>query len=154
VFDVKVSAQKKNTYTKVAQNDLALQFFKMGFFNPDPMAVTQALLCLEIMDFDGKDDIMQKVAKNGTILEKLMQYMQLAFMLSQQFAPEYAQQIAMHMQAMGGQPMMGGGTPTMMAGGSATGLPKQEHAVVRNAREKAQNASQPDSGKLVSGGSK
>jgi hypothetical protein len=160
VFDVKVSAQKKNTYTKVAQNELALQFFQLGFFNPDPMAVTQALLCLEIMDFDGKDDIMQKVAQNGTILQKLVQYMQLAFMLAQMAAPQYLQQIAMDMQSiggqapMGGQPMMGVGTPTKMAGDSITGLPKQEHAVVRNAREKAQNASQPDGGRVVSGGAK
>ena len=34
IFDIKVSAQKKNVYTKVSQNELALQFFQLGFFNP------------------------------------------------------------------------------------------------------------------------
>lgn len=30
VFDIKVTAQKRNVYTKVTQNELALQFFQMG----------------------------------------------------------------------------------------------------------------------------
>ena len=53
VFDIKVTAQKKNVYTKVSQNELALQFFQLGFFNPQ--MTDQTLMCLEMMDFDGKD---------------------------------------------------------------------------------------------------
>jgi hypothetical protein len=81
VFDIKVSAQKKNVYTTVTQNELALQFFQMGFFNPQ--ATDQALMCLDLMDFDGKDTVMQKVSQNGTMYQKLTQYMQLALMLAQ-----------------------------------------------------------------------
>ena len=80
VFDIKVSAQKKNVYTKVSQNELSMQFFQLGFFNPQ--MTDQALMCLEIMDFDGKDGIMQKVAQNGTMYQKLTQYMQLALALA------------------------------------------------------------------------
>ena len=145
MFDVKVSAQKKNTYTKVTQNELAMQFFQMGFFNPQ--MTDQALLCLEIMDFDGKDEIMQKISQLGTMYDKLMQYMQLAFMLAQMAAPQYLQQIAMDMQTMGGQPQMGGGAaPQMMQSDAIAGIPQKEHGVVRNARAKAQNASQPGGG--------
>ena len=145
MFDVKVSAQKKNTYTKVTQNELAMQFFKMGFFNPQ--MTDQALLCLEIMDFDGKDEIMQKISQLGTMYDKLMQYMQLAFMLAQKAAPQYLQQIAMDMQTMRGQPQMGGGAaPTMTQSDAIAGIPQQEHGIVRNARAKAQNASQPGGG--------
>ena len=61
VFDIKVSAQKKNVYTKVSQNELALQFFKLGFF--DSRLTDQALLCLEMMDFDGKDEVMQRLSQ-------------------------------------------------------------------------------------------
>ena len=61
VFDIKVTAQKKNVYTKVSQNELALQFFRLGFF--DPQLAAQALLCLEMMDFDGKEKIMQRIAE-------------------------------------------------------------------------------------------
>ena len=146
MFDVKVSAQKKNVYTKVTQNELALQFFQMGFFNPQ--MTDQALMCLDLMEFDGKDGVMQKVAQNGTMFDKLMQYMQLAFMLAQVAAPQYLQQIAMDMQNMGGQvgAMMGGAAPQMMQSDNIAGIPQQEHGIVRNARAKAQNASQPGGG--------
>lgn len=147
IFDVKVSAQKKNTYTKVTQNELALQFFQMGFFNPQ--MTDQTLMCLEIMDFDGKDGVMQKVSQLGTMYDKLMQYMQLSLMLAQAAAPQYVQQIAMDMQTMGmAAPQMGGGgAPQMMESDAIAGIPQKEHGVVRNARERAQNASQPREGK-------
>jgi hypothetical protein len=146
MFDVKVSAQKKNVYTKVTQNELALQFFQMGFFNPQ--MTDQALMCLDLMEFDGKDGVMQKVAQNGTMFDKLMQYMQLSLMLSQVAAPEYTEQIAMDMQNMGGAvPQMGGGVaPKMMESDNIAGIPQKEHGIVKNAREKSQNASQPGGG--------
>ena len=145
IFDVKVSAQKKNVYTKVTQNELALQFFQMGFFNPQ--MTDQALMCLDLMEFDGKDGVLQKVAQNGTMFDKLMQYMQLSFMLAQVAAPEYVEQIAMDMQTMsGGQPQMGGVAPQMMQSDNIAGIPQKEHGVVKNARAKAQNASQPGGG--------
>ena len=148
VFDIKVSAQKKNTYTKVSQNELALQFFQMGFFNPQ--MTDQALMCLEMMDFDGKDGVMQKVSQNGTMFQKLVQYMQMAFMLAQRVDPMMAQQIAMDMQAMsGGAPMGGAPAPKMMESDNIAGIPRKEHGIVSNAREKSQNASQPDGGEVV-----
>ena len=149
MFDVKVSAQKKNVYTKVTQNELAMQFFQMGFFNPQ--MTDQALLCLEIMDFDGKDGIMQKIAQMGTVFDKLMQYMQLSFMLAQVAAPQYLQQIAMDMQNMGAQAgaQPGGVAPQMMQGDNIAGMPQQEHGIVTNARAKAQQASQPNSSGAV-----
>ena len=146
MFDVKVSAQKKNVYTKVTQNELALQFFQMGFFNPQ--MTDQALMCLEMMDFDGKDEVLQQVAQNGTMFDKLMQYMQLSLMLAQAAAPQYVEQIAMDMQAMGvgAMPQTGGGAPQMMQSDNIAGVPKKEHGIVENARAKAQNASQPGGG--------
>jgi hypothetical protein len=86
VFDIKVSAQKKSTYTKMSQNEMALQFFQMGFFNPQ--VVDQTLMCLDIMDFDGKDQLMQKIARQGTMFQKLTQYMQLALMLAAKCQPD------------------------------------------------------------------
>lgn len=147
MFDIKISAQKKNVYTKVTQNELALQFFQMGFFNPQ--MTDQALMCLDLMEFDGRDGVMQKVAQNGTMFDKLMQYMQLSMMLAQMAAPQYVQQIAMDMQNMGmAAPQMGGGgaAPQMMESDNIAGIPQKEHGVVRNARAKAQNASQPGGG--------
>lgn len=142
VFDIKVAAQKKNVYTKVSQNELALQFFQMGFFNPQ--MTDQALICLDLMEFDGKDAVMQKVSKNGTMYEKLMQYMQIAFALTAKSDPAMAQQIAQDMAMMGvGVPQMGG-APQMMQTDNISGGEKEEPKIVANARERASNAAQPN----------
>jgi hypothetical protein len=63
VFDIKISAQRKNIYSRVSQNELAMQFFKLGFFQPQ--LAHQALLCLGMMDFEGRDDLMQKIRANA-----------------------------------------------------------------------------------------
>ena len=150
VFDIKVSAQKKNVYTKVSQNELALQFFKMGFFNPQ--MADQTLLCLELMDFDGKDTIMQKVAQNGTMYQKLMQYMQIALTLAQVADPESADMIAQDItQTLGGKPVpaAAGGNTKMLQGDNVSGLDKKEHGIVENARSRSNAASQPDGGNVV-----
>lgn len=147
VFDIKISAQKKNVYTKISQNELAIQFFQMGFFNPQ--LTDQALMCLEMMDFDDKDTVMQKVAQNGTMFQKLVTYMQMAM----QFAPPDIGQNIYNDLVM----LMGGKIPAgMMAapakvpeGDNVEGLKKDEHAVVEHAREQSNQASQPDGGKVV-----
>ena len=151
VFDIKVSAQKRNVYTKVTQNELALQFFKMGFFNPQ--MTDQALMCLDMMEFDGKDGIMQKVAKNGTLFQKLIQYMQMALTFAQMAQPQMADAIAQDiMQTMNGGgaiPMMGGSAPQLLQSDNIAGLGRNEPANVRNAKERSGAASQPSSGAVT-----
>ena len=150
VFDIKVSAQKKNVYTKVSQNELALQFFQLGFFNPQ--LTDQTLMCLDMMEFDGKEGIMQKVARNGTLKQKLMQYMQLALALAQKADPGMAQAIAQDiMQTMGGggAAPMGGAGAQMFQSDNIKGLGKQEPANVEKARGRSQTASQPEGGKVT-----
>lgn len=149
VFDVKVSAQKKNVYTKVSQNELALQLFQHGFFNPQ--ITDQALLCLEIMDFDGKDAIMQKVAQNGTMYQKLLHYMQLALKLAQAIDPAAAEEISMDiMQTLGGGAApVGGGKAQMFQSDHIAGVGKKEPGIVANARSRSNEASQPDGGKVT-----
>ena len=47
----------------MAQNELALELYKSGIFAP--LRAPAALLCLEMMDLDGKEAIMEKIAKNA-----------------------------------------------------------------------------------------
>lgn len=151
VFDIKVSAQKKNVYTKVAQNELALQFFKLGFFSPQ--MVDQALMCLEMMDFDDKDPLMQKIAQMGTMHQKLIQYMQLAMSLAQAVDPVLAEKIAVDViQANGGSvpaPGLGMASPHIATADNIAGIPKEEHAVVRKARQQSNDAAQPNSDGII-----
>ena len=148
VFDIKVSAQKKNVYTKVAQNELALQFFQLGFFNPQ--MVDQALMCLEMMDFDDKDTIMQKISQMGTMHQKLIQYMQIALSLAQVVNPMMAETIAQDIIVTNGGTAampsgMGGAMPHINEVSNISGAQKKEHSVVANARQKSNDAAQPSS---------
>ena len=150
VFDIKVSAQKRNVYTKVTQNELALQFFKMGFFNPQ--MADQALMCLDMMEFDGKDGIMQKIAKNGNMFQKLLQYMQMALTFAQMAQPDMVEVIAQDiMQTMngGGAIPVAGGNPQMIQSDHIAGLRNREPAIVQNAKNRTSNASQPSGGEVV-----
>ena len=74
LFDVEVAAQKQSPYSKMSQNELALQFYQAGFFNPQ--LYDQALACLEMMDFDRKEIIMQRIAQNGMAYQAMMLQMQ------------------------------------------------------------------------------
>lgn len=145
VFDITVSAQKKNVYTKVSQNELALQFFQLGFFNPQ--MTDQTLMCLDMMEFDGKDGIMQKVSQNGTMYQKLLQYMQLALVMAQKVDPMAAENIAQDiLMTTGGSgiPASSGGAAQLTQSNNIASNGANETAGVKNARERSNQASQPD----------
>lgn len=144
VFDIKVSAQKRNVYQKVTQNELALQFFQLGFFNPQ--MADQAIMCLDMMEFDGKDGIMQKISQNGMLMQKLMQYMQMALQMAQVANPAMVNMIAQDITAtMGGSAVIptSGSSVSIYQGDGMVGLEKQEHGQARAARERSNQASQP-----------
>ena len=153
VFDIKISAQKRNVYTKVTQNELALQFFNLGFFNPQ--MADQALMCMDMMEFDGKDALMQKISQQQTMMQKLMQYMQIALQLAQAVDPVMAQSIAQDVSAtmasLGGGAAGGGAAPQMFQSDAIAGVGKQEPAIVSNARQRAANTAQPSSGGVTKG---
>lgn len=150
VFDIKISAQKKNVFSTVSQNELALQFFKMGFFNPQ--LADQAVMCIEMMEFDGKDDLLQKISKNGLLWQKLQMYMKMALQMAQVLDPMQAQAIAMDIShTLGSMPGMaaaaGNGQVQLTQSDNISGVPQKEHALVTKARARAGNASQPDGAK-------
>ena len=63
VFDIKVKAHKENAYTTMSQNELAMELFRQGFFNPQ--LTEQALSCLELMEFEGKDRLVQRLTQQS-----------------------------------------------------------------------------------------
>lgn len=150
VFDIQVNAQKKNVYTKVSQNELALQFYQLGFFNPQ--TTDQTLMCLSMMDFDGKDEITQMVSRNGTMYDKLQQYMQLALAFAQVVRPDMVPGLAQDIQQFTGQPVnISSGLPNtkLQESGALGEAETKEHPIVEKAREQSQNASQIDQGRVI-----
>lgn len=69
VFDVDTKAEKSSPYTRIAQNEFALQLYGQGFFNPQ--MTDQALATVDMMDFPGKEEVLAKIAQNGTMYQKL-----------------------------------------------------------------------------------
>ena len=98
VFDIRVSAQKRNLFATVSQNELALQLFKLGMF--DPAKAEAAVMCLGLMEFEGKDGIMQALARKGGEQKQLSGYMELAAMLARKAAPHMEEGIRREMGKM------------------------------------------------------
>ena len=145
VFDIKIEAQKKNAYTKMSQNELALQFLNLGFF--EPQRVDQALMCLDMMEFDGKDSLAMKISQQGTIFDKLVKYQKLALELGKKYAQltgdnSAVQVIAQDLTGQAAAPQMGGA-----ANGEQPELfdekQSKETKGVAKARERANTAADP-----------
>ena len=88
VFDIRVIPQKGSAYTRLTQNELALQFYQLGFFAPQQS--DQALACMSMMEFEGRDELMQRLAVNGTMQRQLALYQQYALAMTQKYEPENA----------------------------------------------------------------
>lgn len=106
LFDVEITAQKQSPYSKMAQNELALSFYSAGFFNPQ--IADQALACLDMMDFDRKQFVMQKIAENGGMYQQMMAMQQQMIMLAQMVDQMRGSNIADQLTAqfMGGAPVV------------------------------------------------
>ena len=150
LFDIEVTAQKQSPYSKMSQNELALQFFGAGFFNPQ--IADQALACLDMMDFDRKHFVMQKIAENGGMYQQLLmmqqQMIQLAQMVDQANGTNLAEQIASGI--MGGAPVapvMGGneGNPAKKVDETEAlgGNEKKEASNTKKARQRVAESTDP-----------
>ena len=151
VFDIEVRAQRENAYTKMSQNELAIQFYNMGVLNPQN--TDTALMLIEMMDFRGKEELRQKIQANGTIQDTLMQVAQIAMALAQKYDPAVGNELGMILQGVaadtGMQQMAMGSTGQAPAGLASTDAMAKandanENALVRRARERSANASRPD----------
>lgn len=137
VFDIKIEPQKKNAYTKLSQNELALQFYQSGFMLPQN--ADAALTTLGMMEFEGKDRIIQKISEKASLFQRMNQYKELAIALAAKYRPDIAEGL-LQSEAMAGEQM-----------GAATAAPAdlelnggtEEASHVRKAREQSAAASQP-----------
>lgn len=69
-FDISIAPQKASPFVKVSQNELAKEMYNLGFFNPQ--FSDQALACLDMMMFDGKEEVIQKIERNGTLYQQVI----------------------------------------------------------------------------------
>ena len=145
VYDIKVQAQKASPFTKISQNELAKEMYNLGFFNPQ--LADQALACLEMMMFDGKEEVIRKIAQNGTMYQQMQQMQQ----TMSQMAAVIAQSTgdtrlldAVGSMGPGEQPIVSGGngkSAQLDAMGNAT--MEAASSTAGKARERAAKAATP-----------
>lgn len=139
-FDIEVTSEKANPYKKMEINELALQFYNLGFFNPQ--LADQSMACLKMMDFDHKEDVMSMINQNATLQQKMLQLQQLALQLAQNTDPQLAEQLSQMILQDSGMPVSNGGGIDINAI-DLSGA-KEEHPFVRSAREHARSSTQAD----------
>ena len=147
VFDIEVQVQSEGKYTKQAYNELAVQLYGMGIFNPDN--APQALMMLQMMDFKGRNELMQQIQANGSLQQQLMQWQQMAIAATAQLDPGKAQGL---MQAAGmaapatgaaGNPHVGEKAPEKVAQATGGEAGKHEGATVKKSRDAAREGAMP-----------
>ena len=147
LFDIEITAQKQSPYSKMSQNELALQLYTAGLFNPQ--LADQALLCLDMMDFPRKESLMQKVAMNGTLYQQLLmaqqQMLQMAQIIDQTQGTNMADQIAQGIMGGGAAPMADGQAVSDVSQTEALGgSEKKEEAVgTKKARQRVAESTDP-----------
>lgn len=135
-FDIKVSPAKRSSYSRITQNEMALQFYRLGFFNPD--MTDQALACCYMMDFDNKDTVMQMINYNGTMRQELAQLQQYALAMTAKYEPDKVEGLAAAFN--GGQVPKASGSSEDIKLSPNT----EEDTRVQNTRAKSQSYSQPE----------
>ena len=147
LFDIEITAQKQSPYSKMSQNEMALQFYSAGFFNPQ--MADQALACLDMMDFDRKQFIMQKISQNGGMYQQMLMMQQQMLMLAQMVDQAKGTNLADQIAAG----ITGGAAPSPAAGSVATDTSKSdalggekksgESSTTKNARKRVAESTSP-----------
>ena len=74
VFDLKIKAQKKNPFSRMEQNERALQMYQLGFFNPE--RAQEASMAVGLMEFEGVDKVREQIAQGQTLFNVCQQLKQ------------------------------------------------------------------------------
>lgn len=155
IFDIRISAQKQSPFSRAAQNETAKELYGLGVFNP--MQAEPALALLNMMDFEGIDEVKKNIQDNSTLMQVFQQLSQMAMQMAG----------ALDSTMMTGDPETGGGMMTdqimgllsqlngeggapMQAGGSyeapdtgANGMPLTDNTLATKMRNNVASMSTP-----------
>lgn len=80
-FDINIIAEKQSPFSKAAQNEIIKEMYGMGLFAPENSQA--ALVCLEGMEFEGKEKIKGMVKENSVFLQQFTGAMNFIMNLAQ-----------------------------------------------------------------------
>lgn len=154
VFDIQVSAEKQSPFSRAAQNETVKELYGMGLFAPEN--AISALVCIDALDFEGKDKIRQQIQDNATMLQQFQAAMQLINQLAMadpmigQMAAQAGlidpqmmamqQQTPAESQPQQSHPPNNDGTAEDRA---ARGISRTDNSMATQARLRAANLTQP-----------
>lgn len=154
VFDIKISAQRQSPFNRISNNELAKELFGLGVFNPE--MADQALAMIEMMEFEGKPAVVEKIQKGQMMQQQiLMLQNNLAALAAkndeatgEQLLPSMVQQgllpeTAMPQQMPGQAPGQPSPSPRQMSGKAPDKTGQTENTLVTKARAKAASATLP-----------
>ena len=151
LFDLEITTEKSNSYTRMANNELLLSFFNARFF--EPSKGRQALACLKLMDFDRKEELVRMITGNvrdhevkEAVADVLMTYAAAISDLCAEKGMEtnvVAETRALVAQYLGetDASSAAGAVSSSMRGLSS--VEGKEHVLVRHARRETAEASSP-----------
>lgn len=151
LFDIDVRPQAQTAYTKQSNNELMLNFYQLGLLNPENSDMALALI--ESMEFDGKNELLQKIQRNGTMYQQIkmlqMQVLQMATIIDKLEGTDLSQKAG---SAFMGVPISGD-VPSSASGVELPekadveddGTKQEEHPYVQKGRQAA-NSFVPNGG--------
>lgn len=71
IFDIDIKVQKNNPFSQLSANQSAMEMFGAGFLNPE--LAEQSLTALEMMDFEGKEKVEERLREGQTLLNIVQQ---------------------------------------------------------------------------------
>ncbi len=74
IFDIKIVAQRKNPFNTISHNQMVMELFSGGAFNPDN--ADQAILALQNMIMDNKESMIEGIRENQIKNAQLYQQLQ------------------------------------------------------------------------------
>ncbi len=113
LFDIEITAERSSPYTRMSQNELMIQLYGAGFFNPGN--ADASLAAIDGMAFDQKEAVRRRILRNGTLYEINQQLMMTNQVLAAEMGggaigeavAEQNRQAAITMEEVGGGVMPG-----------------------------------------------
>lgn len=71
IFDIDIKVQRNSPFSQLSANQSAQEMFGAGFFNPE--LAEQSLTALELMEFEGKEKVEERLREGQTLLNIVQQ---------------------------------------------------------------------------------
>jgi hypothetical protein len=137
VFDIDVKAERQSAYSQLSQNELAIQFYNSGFFNPQN--ADQVLACIDMMEFPGKETVRKKIADNGGMYQQILMLQQQLLQASAIVDADHGTNLAQNVMAQ-----ITGEAPPQNAQANIEPNPgSKENKLVQDSRQRAAESTMP-----------